>query len=165
MLINVNTQLNNYFKPFILVARGAGRAKGTRGTRGAGRAKGSLRRSNRISGRSEKELEEVEKEDEEDEEDEEEEEEEVLISSTQQSTQQSQTSQSSSTQQSQLSEIIDRGEPVNISMQSQLFKSTQRSTRNIEENSENITRSQRFTPAIETDTRSQHSTPTDMQPQ
>ena len=79
MLINVNTQLNNYFKPFILVARGAGRTKGTRGTRGtrgAGRAKGSLKRSNHILGCSEKKLEEVEKEDEENEE---EEEEEVLL--------------------------------------------------------------------------------------
>ena len=57
MLINVNTQLNNYFKPFILVARGAECAKsikGTRGTRDAEHAKGSLRRSNHISGRSEK---------------------------------------------------------------------------------------------------------------
>ena len=80
ILINVNTQLNNYFKSFILVARGARRIKVTKGT---GRAKGSLRRSNRILGRSKKELEEVEK----NEEDEEEEEEEVLISSTQQSTQ------------------------------------------------------------------------------
>ena len=127
--------MNNYFKPFILVARGAGRAKSTsstRGSKGAGRAKGSLRRSNWISGCSEKELEEVEKEDEEDEE----EDEEVLLSLIQQSTQQSQTSQSSSTQQSQLSEIIDRTAPVNISMQSQLFKSTQQSTQNIKENSE-----------------------------
>ena len=77
MLINVNIQLNNYFKPFILVARGAGRAKDTRGTRnirGAGCAKDSLRRNNRISGHSEKELEEVEKEDKE-------EDDEVLLSS------------------------------------------------------------------------------------
>ena len=79
MLINVNIQLNNYFKPFILVAKCTERVKGTKGIRGTGHAKGFLRRSNRISEHSKKELEEVEKDDEKDEE---EKEEEVLLSST-----------------------------------------------------------------------------------
>ena len=73
--------MNNYFKSFILVARDAKYAKGTRDIRGVGCVKGFLRKSNYISGRSKKELKEVKKEDEK------EEEEEVLLSSTQQSTQ------------------------------------------------------------------------------
>ena len=78
MLITLLHSWISILNSFILVTRGARRArgaKGARGARGAGQAK-VLRRSKRVLGRSEEELE-VEKDDDEDEE----EEEEILISS------------------------------------------------------------------------------------